>query len=78
MVLSSVSCLVLKINAAARVALVFGGFRSVIVSLSSFIYTQDSTRSLYEKKIREAMAKGKRAPPTKPDKTYYREEGKVV
>uniref|UniRef100_A0A3Q2YNP1 LEM domain-containing protein n=1 Tax=Hippocampus comes TaxID=109280 RepID=A0A3Q2YNP1_HIPCM len=38
----------------------------------------DSTRSLYEKKIREAMAKGKRAPPTKPDKTYYREEEEEV
>lgn len=34
----------------------------------------ESTRSLYEKKLREAMAKGKRAKPS-PDKTYYREEG---
>ena len=33
-----------------------------------------STRSLYEKKLREAMAKGKRAKPAS-DKTYYREEG---
>ncbi|XP_061700691.1 emerin-like [Syngnathoides biaculeatus] len=38
----------------------------------------DSTRNLYEKKIREAMAKGKRASPTKPDKTYYREEEEEV
>ncbi|CAB1429926.1 unnamed protein product [Pleuronectes platessa] len=36
----------------------------------------DSTRSLYEKKLREAMAKGKGAKYSKPspDKTYYREE----
>uniref|UniRef100_A0A3Q1EEI1 Emerin-like n=1 Tax=Acanthochromis polyacanthus TaxID=80966 RepID=A0A3Q1EEI1_9TELE len=33
----------------------------------------DSTRSLYEKKLKEAMAKGKRAKPSS-DKTYYREE----
>ncbi|XP_068997755.1 emerin [Embiotoca jacksoni] len=33
----------------------------------------DSTRRLYEKKLREAMAKGQRAKPS-PDKTYYREE----
>ncbi|KAI3357371.1 hypothetical protein L3Q82_015803 [Scortum barcoo] len=33
----------------------------------------DSTRSLYEKKLREAMAKGKKAKQS-PDKTYYREE----
>ncbi|XP_023128345.1 emerin-like [Amphiprion ocellaris] len=32
----------------------------------------DSTRNLYEKKLKEAMAKGKRAKPS--DKTYYREE----
>ncbi|XP_077371054.1 uncharacterized protein LOC144014723 [Festucalex cinctus] len=38
----------------------------------------DSTRSLYEKKIREAMAKGKKALPTRPDKTYYREEEEEV
>ncbi|XP_077468668.1 uncharacterized protein LOC144084278 isoform X2 [Stigmatopora argus] len=38
----------------------------------------DSTRSLYEKKIREAMAKEKRASQTKPDKTYYREEEEVT
>ena len=37
----------------------------------------DSTRSLYEKKLREAMAQGKGAKYSKPspDKTYYREEG---
>ncbi|XP_067382003.1 uncharacterized protein [Channa argus] len=33
----------------------------------------ESTRSLYEKKLKEAMLKGKRAKPS-PDKTYYREE----
>ncbi|XP_026222637.1 uncharacterized protein LOC113166724 isoform X2 [Anabas testudineus] len=33
----------------------------------------DSTRSLYEKKLKEAMAKGKRAK-VSPDKTFYREE----
>lgn len=32
-----------------------------------------STRSLYEKKLREAMSKGTKAKPTS-DKTYYREE----
>ncbi|XP_071764891.1 uncharacterized protein LOC139919158 [Centroberyx gerrardi] len=37
----------------------------------------DSTRSLYEKKLREAMSKGKRAKPS-PDKTYYREEEEEV
>lgn len=34
----------------------------------------ESTRGLYEKKLKEAMAKSKRAKPS-PDKTYYREEG---
>ncbi|XP_022597198.1 emerin [Seriola dumerili] len=39
----------------------------------------DSTRSLYEKKLREAMAKGKRASyRPSPDKTYYREEEEEV
>ncbi|XP_077371074.1 uncharacterized protein LOC144014729 isoform X1 [Festucalex cinctus] len=38
----------------------------------------DSTRSLYEKKIVEAMAKWKKALRTRPDKTYYREEEKVT
>ncbi|KAM9830748.1 uncharacterized protein ACBT44_005503 [Syngnathus typhle] len=38
----------------------------------------DSTRSLYEKKIREAMAKEKRVYPKKSDKTYYREEEEEV
>ncbi|XP_028266300.1 emerin isoform X2 [Parambassis ranga] len=37
----------------------------------------DSTRSLYEKKLKEAMAKEKRAKPS-PDKTYYREEEQVT
>ncbi|XP_029911719.1 emerin [Myripristis murdjan] len=37
----------------------------------------DSTRALYEKKLREAMARGKRAKPS-PDKTYYREEEEEV
>ncbi|XP_018521561.1 emerin [Lates calcarifer] len=39
----------------------------------------DSTRSLYEKKLKEAMAKGKRAS-SKPssDRTYYREEEEEV
>ncbi|CAJ1085373.1 emerin-like [Xyrichtys novacula] len=37
----------------------------------------DSTRSLYEKKIREAMAKGKKAKPPS-DKTFYREEEEEV
>lgn len=37
----------------------------------------DSTRSLYEKKLTEAMAKGKKASPS-PDKTYYREEEEEV
>uniref|UniRef100_A0A3Q4GPM3 LEM domain-containing protein n=1 Tax=Neolamprologus brichardi TaxID=32507 RepID=A0A3Q4GPM3_NEOBR len=36
----------------------------------------ESTRNLYEKKLKEAMAKGKRAKPS-PDKTYYREEGAI-
>lgn len=36
----------------------------------------DSTRSLYEKKLKEAMAKGRRVNyKSSPDKTYYREEG---
>ncbi|XP_040008643.1 emerin-like [Xiphias gladius] len=35
----------------------------------------DSTRSLYEKRLKEAMAKGRRENyQTSPDKTYYREE----
>ncbi|XP_049608671.1 LEM_emerin domain-containing protein isoform X2 [Syngnathus scovelli] len=38
----------------------------------------DSTRSLYEKKIREAMAKKKRVYPKRSDKTYYREEEEEV
>lgn len=37
----------------------------------------ESTRNLYEKKLKEAMAKGKRAKPS-PDKTYYREEEEEV
>uniref|UniRef100_A0A1A7W6P7 LEM domain-containing protein n=1 Tax=Iconisemion striatum TaxID=60296 RepID=A0A1A7W6P7_9TELE len=37
----------------------------------------DSTRSLYEKKLKEAMAKGKKAKPSS-DKTYYREEEEEV
>ncbi|KAM9751650.1 uncharacterized protein ACNS7B_008430 [Menidia menidia] len=37
----------------------------------------DSTRSLYEKKLKEAMAKGKKAKPS-PDKTFYREEEEEV
>ncbi|KAM4609677.1 uncharacterized protein ACJ7VT_013038 [Polymixia lowei] len=37
----------------------------------------DSTRSLYEKKLREAMAKEKMTKPS-PDKTYYREEAEEV
>lgn len=35
-----------------------------------------TTRSLYEKKLREAMAKG--SPKQSPDKTYYREEEEEV
>lgn len=37
----------------------------------------DSTRSLYERKLTEAMAKGKKASPS-PDKTFYREEEEEV
>ncbi|XP_033942389.1 uncharacterized protein [Pseudochaenichthys georgianus] len=37
----------------------------------------DSTRSLYERKLKEAMAKGKKAKPS-PDQTYYREEEEVT
>lgn len=37
----------------------------------------ESTRSLYEKKLKEAMAKDKKAKPS-PDKTYYREEEEDV
>ncbi|XP_049921926.1 emerin-like isoform X1 [Epinephelus moara] len=37
----------------------------------------DSTRSLYERKLKEAMAKGKRAKPSS-DKTFYREEEEEV
>uniref|UniRef100_A0A3Q3K645 LEM domain-containing protein n=1 Tax=Monopterus albus TaxID=43700 RepID=A0A3Q3K645_MONAL len=37
----------------------------------------DTTRVLYEKKIKEAMAKGKRAKPS-PDKTIYREEEDIT
>ncbi|XP_059189134.1 emerin-like [Centropristis striata] len=33
----------------------------------------DSTRSLYERKLKEAMAKGRKTKPS-PDKTFYREE----
>ncbi|KAM9351139.1 uncharacterized protein ABDE67_008428 [Symphorus nematophorus] len=36
-----------------------------------------STRSLYERKLKEAMAKGKRAKQS-PDKTFYREEEEEV
>ncbi|XP_070695874.1 uncharacterized protein [Pempheris klunzingeri] len=36
-----------------------------------------STRSLYEKKLKEAMAKGKKAKPSS-DKTFYREEEEEV
>ncbi|XP_057686131.1 emerin-like isoform X2 [Corythoichthys intestinalis] len=38
----------------------------------------ESTRRLYEKKIREAMAKGEMVSLTNPDKTYYREEEEEV
>ncbi|XP_029995325.1 uncharacterized protein LOC115422863 isoform X3 [Sphaeramia orbicularis] len=38
----------------------------------------DSTRSLYEKKLKEAMAKGKRPAKAASDKTYYREEEEEV
>ncbi|KAM9343575.1 uncharacterized protein KZ484_016032 isoform 2-T2 [Pholidichthys leucotaenia] len=38
----------------------------------------DSTRKLYEKKLKEAMAKGKRVPKSSSDKTYYREEEEEV
>ncbi|XP_068453709.1 LEM_emerin domain-containing protein isoform X2 [Clinocottus analis] len=37
----------------------------------------DSTRGLYERKLKEAMAKGKTAKPSS-DKTYYREEEEVT
>lgn len=37
----------------------------------------DSTRGLYERKLKEAMAKGKKVKPS-PDKTYYREEEEVT
>ncbi|XP_034028114.1 emerin-like isoform X4 [Thalassophryne amazonica] len=37
----------------------------------------DSTRGLYEKKLKEAMAKGKPQRPS-PDRTYYREEEEEV
>lgn len=37
----------------------------------------DSTRSLYERKLKEAMAKGRKTKPS-PDKTYYREEEEEV
>lgn len=37
----------------------------------------DSTRSLYERKLKEAMAKEKRVKPS-PDRTYYREEEEEV
>ncbi|KAA8591168.1 hypothetical protein FQN60_002111 [Etheostoma spectabile] len=37
----------------------------------------DSTRSLYERKLKEAMAKGKKGKAS-PDKTYYREEEEEV
>ncbi|XP_053706087.1 emerin (Emery-Dreifuss muscular dystrophy) [Synchiropus splendidus] len=37
-----------------------------------------STRSLYEKKIREAMAKDKQTVNVSPDKTYYREEEEEI
>uniref|UniRef100_A0A3P9H5R0 LEM domain-containing protein n=1 Tax=Oryzias latipes TaxID=8090 RepID=A0A3P9H5R0_ORYLA len=37
----------------------------------------DSTRNLYEKKLKEAMAKKKQAKPS-PDKTFYREEEEEV
>eukprot|EP00064_Thunnus_orientalis_P012661 superscaffoldBa00001968_g12696 len=37
----------------------------------------ESTRSLYERKLKEAMAKGKR-PKQSPDKTFYREEEEEV
>ncbi len=58
-----------------------GGFLCTLVHRSSHVrlcvwlfLCSDSTRSLYEKKLKEAMAKGKRAKQS-PDKTYYREEG---
>ncbi|XP_020487894.2 lamina-associated polypeptide 2, isoforms beta/delta/epsilon/gamma [Labrus bergylta] len=37
----------------------------------------DSTRSLYERKLKEVMAKGKRVKPSS-DQTYYREEEEEV
>ncbi|KAM8863377.1 uncharacterized protein AB9W97_018248 [Spinachia spinachia] len=37
----------------------------------------DSTRGLYERKLKEAMAKGNISKPS-PDKTYYREEEEVT
>ncbi|XP_056278424.1 emerin (Emery-Dreifuss muscular dystrophy) [Pseudoliparis swirei] len=37
----------------------------------------DSTRGLYERKLKEAMAKGKPSKPSS-DKTYYREEEEVT
>lgn len=38
----------------------------------------DSTRSLYEKKLKEAMAKEKKSAKASSDKTYYREEEEEV
>lgn len=37
----------------------------------------DSTRSLYERKLKEAMSKEKRGKPAS-DKTFYREEGNIT
>uniref|UniRef100_A0A3Q3WQM7 LEM domain-containing protein n=1 Tax=Mola mola TaxID=94237 RepID=A0A3Q3WQM7_MOLML len=37
----------------------------------------DTTRSLYERKLKEAMSKGRKGKPSL-DKTYYREEGNLT
>ena len=55
---------------------VFTVYHIYVVCVWLFLY-RGSTRSLYERKLKEAMAKDKkerRAKPS-PDKTYYREEG---
>lgn len=43
----------------------------------TFLLFSDSTRSLYERKLKEAMSKEKRGKPAS-DKTFYREEGNIT
>ena len=65
-----------------RLMLICGLPQGVVYSYWILIYvllrlTTDSTRSLYEKKILQAMGNKEKARPSS-DKTFYREEGKLL